>query len=102
MLFAVKTAEVATPEAFVTAVLIPPANVPLAPATGAAKVTVTPGTGLLPLSRTVARSGKAKLVPIGADCGVPVVTVTELTGPLVLVRLKVAWPAALGVVAVTA
>jgi hypothetical protein len=50
----VNTAEVATPLPFVIAVLTPPANVPLAPLPGAVNVTVTPGTGLLEASLTVA------------------------------------------------
>ena len=60
MLLAVKTAEVATPEPLVTAVFKPPANVPLAPLPGAAKVTVTPEAGAPPAPVTVATSGAAK------------------------------------------
>lgn len=48
------TAAVATPDALVIAVFRPPANVPLAPLPGAAKVTVAPLTGLLKESFTVA------------------------------------------------
>ena len=52
---AVNTPDVAIPEPFVAAVSLPPAaNVPLAPVAGAAKVTVTPLTGLPPASFTVA------------------------------------------------
>jgi len=53
---AVKTATVATPEAFVVAVFAPPAKVPLAPLPGAVNVTNTPLTGLLKESLTVACS----------------------------------------------
>jgi hypothetical protein len=59
---AVKTADVATPEAFVTAVLAPPAKVPLAPDGGAVNVTVTPLTGFPFASFTVATSGDANAV----------------------------------------
>src|SRR6266849_9296029 len=62
MLLAVKTAAVATPCAFVVAVFTPPANVPLAPLAGSAKVTVTPLNGLLKKSFTVACSCVTKLV----------------------------------------
>ena len=64
MLLAVKTAAVATPCAFVEAafVLVPPANVPLAPPEGAVKVTFTPLTGLLAESFTVACSCVANAV----------------------------------------
>ncbi len=54
MPLAVKTAAVASPDAFVVAVVIPPANVPLGPLVGAVIVTVTPLTGLLKESFTVA------------------------------------------------
>jgi hypothetical protein len=55
MLFAVKTAEVATPLAFVVAVLTPPANVPLGPVcAGAVNVTIIPASKCPPLSFTVA------------------------------------------------
>jgi hypothetical protein len=64
MLLAVNTAEVATPLAFVVAVLAPPANVPLGPVcAGAVNVTVTPETGLLPASFTVTCNGDANDVP---------------------------------------
>jgi hypothetical protein len=52
--FAVNTAAVATPLAFVVAVFTPPANVPLAPDPGAVNVTTTPFTGLPYPSVTVA------------------------------------------------
>jgi hypothetical protein len=51
---AVNVTDVATPLAFVVAVFTPPANVPLAPLPGAVNVTVTPETGLLDASLTVA------------------------------------------------
>jgi hypothetical protein len=68
---AVKTTDVATPAAFVVAVFTPPVKAPLAPLPGAAKVTTTPLTGLLPASLTVACSVEAKTVLIVALCGVP-------------------------------
>src|ERR1700688_4315535 len=91
MLLAVKTVEVATPLAFVTAVFTPPANVPLAPVcAGAVNVTVTPLTGLLPASFTVACSAVVNAVPIVALCGVPAVAVTLAAEPALLVRAKLA------------
>jgi hypothetical protein len=75
VLLAVKIAAVATPLAFVTAVFTPPANVPLAPLPGAVNVTVTPLTGLLPASFTVACNCTANAVLIVALCGVPAVAV---------------------------
>jgi hypothetical protein len=59
---AVNTAEVAIPLAFVVAVFTPLAKVPLAPLVGAANVTTTPLTGLLPASVTVTTRGAAKAV----------------------------------------
>src|SRR5260221_8529655 len=73
VLLAVKIAAVATPCALVTAVLTPPANVPLAPLVGAVKVTVTPFTGLLDASLTVACSCVANAVLMVALWGVPAV-----------------------------
>lgn len=69
---AVKAVAVATPLAFVAAmvVFVPLANVPLGPLAGAVNVTVTPGTGLLLESFTVTASAFAKVVLIFADCGV--------------------------------
>ena len=72
-----KTREVATPLELVTAVVTPPAKLPLAPEAGAAKVTVTPLTGLLPASFTVTCSAEPNAVLIGALCGVPAVAVTD-------------------------
>ena len=70
-----KTAAVATPDAFVVAVFTPPAKVPLAPLEGAANVTVAPLTGLLKGSFTVACSCVVKPVPTVVFCGVPAVAV---------------------------
>ena len=86
MTFAVTVPVVATPEPLVTAVA--PATVALAPETGGAKVTVTPETGLLPASRTVAVSTAAKAVPTTADWGEPLVTTIEAAGPAVFVIAK--------------
>jgi hypothetical protein len=71
----VKIAAVATPCAFVVAVVSPPANVPLAPLPGAANVTKTPLTGLFSESLTVACSWVANTAPTVALCGVPAVAV---------------------------
>src|ERR1700688_4091715 len=91
MLLAVHTAEFATPLAFVTAVFTPPANVPLAPVcAGAVNVTVTPLTGWLPESFTVACSAVVNAVLIVALCGVPAVVVIAAGSPAVLVRAKLA------------
>src|SRR5258708_22517056 len=68
-------AAVATPCALVTAVFTPPANVPLAPLVGAVNVTVTPFTGLLDASLTVACSCVANAVLMVALWGVPAVAV---------------------------
>ncbi len=85
-----KTAAVATPEAFVVAVATPPANVPLAPLPGAAKVTVAPLTGLLKESFTVACSWVPKAVLTAALCGVPAVAVMLAAAPAKLVNEKLA------------
>src|SRR6202049_3539491 len=91
MLLAVNTAEVATPLAFVVAVFTPPANVPLAPVcAGAVNVTVTPLTGLLPESFTVACSAVVNAVLIVALCGVPPVAVIVPADPVMFVRAKFA------------
>ena len=64
------------PLALVTAVLIPPANVPLGPVcAGAVNVTVTPLTGLFPASTTVATNGAANAALIVALCPAPLVAV---------------------------
>ncbi|MGA8984481.1 MAG: hypothetical protein WB470_17520, partial [Candidatus Acidiferrales bacterium] len=70
--FAVNTADVATPLAFVVAVFAPPANVPLAPVAGGVNVTTTPLTQAPPFI-TVATSGAANAVLTVAVCGVPLV-----------------------------
>src|SRR5258708_222278 len=76
VLLAVKIAAVATPCALVTAVLTPPANVPLAPLVGAVKVTVTPLTGLLDASLTVSCSCVANVLLIDPLwCGPLVATI---------------------------
>jgi hypothetical protein len=98
---AVNTPEVATPLAFVVAVLTPPAKVPLAPLAGGVKVTTTPLTGLPPLSFTVATKGAANAVLIAALCGVPLVAAMLAAGPGLLVRGKFADVATPGTVAVT-
>jgi hypothetical protein len=82
------TTELAKPLALVTAVLTSPAKVPLAPFPGGANVTVTPGTGLLKLSLTVACNVEANAVFTVAFCGVPAVAVTLAAAPGLLVRLK--------------
>ena len=84
------TADVATPLLFVVAVFTPPAKLPLAPDAGAVNVTVTPCTGLPPLSFTVATSGAANAVLIAALCGVPLVAVIDAAAPAVLVSAKLA------------
>jgi hypothetical protein len=99
---AVKTAEVATPLAFVVAVEVrePPVKVPLAPLAGAVKVTNTPLSGKPPVV-TVATRGAANAVPMAALCGVPLVAVIVSTAGAVLVRLKLAGTEAPAAVAVT-
>jgi hypothetical protein len=71
------TATVATPEEFVTAVVV----ATLAPLAGPVKVTVTPLTGLPPASFTVATKGFAKAVLICALCPPPLAAVMEAGGP---------------------
>src|SRR5215472_16969920 len=90
VVLAVKTAAVATPEAFVVAVLTPPAKVPLAPLVGALKVTVTPLTGLLKESCTVTWNCTANAVLTVALCGVPAVVAMLAAAPATLVREKLA------------
>ena len=87
---AVKIAAVATPDALVVAVFTPPANVPLAPLAGAAKVTVTPLTGLLKESLTVACSCAANAVLTVALWGVPAVAAMLAAEPARLVNKKLA------------
>jgi hypothetical protein len=88
--FAVNVAEVATPLAFVVAVFIPPAKVPLAPLPGAVNVTNTPLTGLFPASVTVATKCAPNAVLIAALCPDPLVTTTLAAGPTKFVSEKFA------------
>ena len=88
MELAVKVLAVARPEELVVAVFTPPANAPPGPDAGAVKVTTTPGTGLPPLSLTVACNAVPNVVPIVALCGVPLVAVMEAGAPGALVRTK--------------
>jgi hypothetical protein len=90
MVFAVNTAAVAMPEAFVVPVLTPPAKLPLAPLPGAANVTVTPFTGLPPASFTVACNCTANAAPTVALCGVPAVAVMLAAAPARFVNEKFA------------
>jgi hypothetical protein len=87
---AVKGDAVATPEAFVVAVVVavPLPKVPEAPEAGAVKVTVAPDTALPAESLTVAVRPVAKAVATGALCPDPPVAVMAVAGPAVLVRLK--------------
>ena len=83
----------ATPDALVATVIVVVLleNSPDAPLPGAVNVTLTPGTGLLPASRTVTASALAKAVLTVADCGVvPAFAVIVAALPAVLVRLNVA------------
>jgi hypothetical protein len=87
----VRVLVVATPVAFVTAVL-PLAKLPLAPPAPAVieKVTVTFGTGFPPASVTVAWSAVGNGVAIRALWLLPAAAVTVVGVPTVLVRLNVA------------
>lgn len=85
--FAVNTADVATPLAFVVAVFNPPAKVPLGPdCAGAAKVTVAPAKSCPPPFLTVAFNVAPKAVLIAALCGVP--PVATIVGVPVAVTVK--------------
>ena len=75
--FAVKAADVATPEPLVMAVVTPPANVPEAPVAGAVNVTVTPAIPLPFDVVTVAINRFVKAVLTVALCGVPPVACME-------------------------
>src|SRR5712691_1947888 len=90
MLLAVKTADVAMPSELVVAVFAPPAKLPLAPLPGAVNVTVTPLTGLLAASLTVACSAVVNDVLTVAFCGVPAVAVMLAGGTARLLREKFA------------
>jgi hypothetical protein len=81
----------ATPDAFVatTIVAVLLLNTPEAPDAGAANVTFTPETGLLPASFTVTASALANAVLMAADCGVVAAfAVIDAGAPVVLVREK--------------
>jgi len=73
----------------------------LAPLAGAANVTVTPLTGLLPASFTVACSSVGNAVLIATLCGVPAVAMIVAAGPALLVSKKFAGAATPATVAVT-
>ena len=91
VVLAVKTAEVATPDELVVAVVTPRAKVPLGPLPGAAKVTTDPlPTGLpFDLSRSP-REARRRRVPTVAVWGVPLVVTIEAGVPAVLVNRKFA------------
>jgi hypothetical protein len=73
---AVRVGAVATPLLLVVAVAVnEPLKLALAPEPGAVNVTVTPLTGLLDASRTVACRAVANAVLIAVLCGVPAVAV---------------------------
>jgi hypothetical protein len=65
-------------------------NVPLAPITGAVKVTIALLTGLLPLSTTFTCSGFVNGLPTTALWPFPAVARTEAGAPVVFVRSKFA------------
>jgi hypothetical protein len=90
----------ATPLEPVVAVVEP--SDALAAPEGAAKVTVTPETGLPFASSTVAESDAPNAVLTVADCDAPPVAAIEATGPAVFVREKVAGVDTPDVAAVTA
>jgi hypothetical protein len=90
---AVNADDVATPLAFVVAVIVRvalPAKMALAPVAGAVKVTTTPVIGCDPLSNTVATSGAANAVLMAALCGVPLVAVIVAGVAAAFSRLKLA------------
>lgn len=86
MVFATKVGAVATPVAFVVAVVTPPAKLPDGPLVGAVKVTTAPGYGLPVASVTFTANGTAKLAPTGVNCGDAPVTATMAVGPVVVIR----------------
>jgi hypothetical protein len=88
--FAVSMADIAMPDAFVTAVFAPPTKVADGPLDGAVNVTVTPLTALPAPSRTVAVRRFANAVLMAADCGVPPVAMMEAAPPAVFVSVNVA------------
>ena len=72
----------AIPDAFVTAVLTPPANVPPAPLEGAVKATVTPLTPApLPFT-TAAISGAEKFSSTAAVCPEPLAALMVSVAPV--------------------
>ena len=82
---AVSAGAVAIPLVFVVAVAVAdPLKAALAPVAGAVKVTVTPLTGLLLASLTVACSGAENAVFTVALCGVPAVAEMLAGDPTVL------------------
>src|SRR6202030_2894213 len=91
------TAPIATPAALVTAVTV----VMPAPLAGPVNVTVTPATGLLLPSFTVATSGLPNAELICALCPPPLVAVIVAAAPAVLVKEYVAGAATPGTVAFT-
>jgi hypothetical protein len=100
---AVNAGAVATPAPLVVAVAVnTPPKVPLAPPEGAVKVTVAPLTAAPPLAVTVAWNAVVNAVLTVALCGVPALATIAPTATAVLVRLKLAVVATLGVLAVTA
>src|SRR5690349_3859026 len=102
MPLAVKAGAVSLPLAPVVPVKLrlPPAKVPPAPLAGAVKLTVAPPTGLLLASRTVASRATAKVVLMAVLCPLPAEADRPALLPAVLVREKLAGPAAPAPVAV--
>ena len=99
-LFAVSDGEVATPLALVRTVEGPP-NETLAPEEGAVNVTEAPGTGLPPMSLTVATSAAGNGRFTATVCGAPLVEVMLAGAPIAFVRLNEAGVATPAVEAVT-
>jgi hypothetical protein len=97
---AVNAGAVATPLALVVTVGLP-ANVPEAPAPGAANVTLTPATGLDDASRTSALRAVVNAMLTVVLCGVPAVAVILAGAPAVFVSEKFADVATPLAVAVT-
>ena len=88
-MLAVNVAAVATPLAFVVAVVVfvwLSENVPLAPLDGAVNVTTTPSRGAEWLSSTVACSAVLDAVPMVTVCGVPAVAAIDAGVPVRFVR----------------
>ncbi len=99
---AVRTGAVAIPLALVAAVAVSdPLKAALAPVAGAVNVTVTPLTGLLFTSFTVACSAVENTVVMPALCGVPAVAEMVDGDPAVLVSAKLAGVENPGAAAVT-